>query len=176
MWIGEVDFPSELIDAHVAGQLVIFVGAGASLASPSNLPDFGRLTRDVMSSSMRVLSKDQELLPLESKLGILEHDGIDVNALVALQIGSPLSRPNALHDAIIRLACSAPTLRIVTTNYDRHLSTAIAKIRPSIGEFAAPCASGRIRFRGPRLPPRACRRGPETLGRHRQSVWSRLLD
>ena len=40
MWMGGVDVPQELIDAHQRGELVIFVGAGASMSAPSNLPDF----------------------------------------------------------------------------------------------------------------------------------------
>ena len=35
MWIRDVDVPQELVEAHRAGKLVLFVGAGASLDSPS---------------------------------------------------------------------------------------------------------------------------------------------
>lgn len=39
MWIRDVDFPEALIEAHRAEQLVVFVGAGASRDTPSDLPD-----------------------------------------------------------------------------------------------------------------------------------------
>lgn len=46
MWItGDVELPDEILDAHERGELVFFVGAGASLAKPSNLPAFDSLAK-----------------------------------------------------------------------------------------------------------------------------------
>ena len=58
MWIREVDFPAALIDAHRAGELVIFVGAGASRDAPSNLPDFRRLTSDIAAEAQAPVTED----------------------------------------------------------------------------------------------------------------------
>jgi hypothetical protein len=38
MRIRDVDLPTVLVEAHRTGNLVFFVGAGASIAPPSNLP------------------------------------------------------------------------------------------------------------------------------------------
>jgi hypothetical protein len=48
MWIRHVDLPADLIEAHRAGRLVLFVGAGTSIASPSGLPTF---SDDIASES-----------------------------------------------------------------------------------------------------------------------------
>jgi hypothetical protein len=40
-----VDIPEEVLEAHREGKLVLFVGAGASKASPSNLPLFDELAK-----------------------------------------------------------------------------------------------------------------------------------
>lgn len=47
MWIRTVNLPAELVEAHRAGTLVLFVGAGASRDAPSSLPLFGTLTADI---------------------------------------------------------------------------------------------------------------------------------
>ena len=52
MWFGDVEMPRELVNAQEAGQLVIFVGAGASIGHPSDLPSFGRLT-EIISPDFR---------------------------------------------------------------------------------------------------------------------------
>jgi hypothetical protein len=54
----------------------------------------------------------------------LVDDKVDVHAIVKRKIDVPGSLPNALHRSIIRLFPSVGRLRIVTTNYDRHLTTA----------------------------------------------------
>lgn len=41
--IEEVDLPQPLIDAHLSANLVLFVGAGISIGSPSSLPTFDGL-------------------------------------------------------------------------------------------------------------------------------------
>lgn len=47
MWIREVDVPAALVSDFRAGNLVLFVGAGASVDPPASLPTFGGLTRQV---------------------------------------------------------------------------------------------------------------------------------
>ena len=49
MWFGlrddiGVELPEELVSAHAEGSLVLFVGAGASVETPSCLPTFEKLT------------------------------------------------------------------------------------------------------------------------------------
>lgn len=42
---GDVQLPKALLDAHRDGNLLFFIGAGASVASPSDLPLFNELAR-----------------------------------------------------------------------------------------------------------------------------------
>ena len=42
-----MDFPDQLIDAHGAGELVVFAGAGVSMPLPTGLPSFKALAVQV---------------------------------------------------------------------------------------------------------------------------------
>lgn len=69
---------------------------------------------------------DEELDRTDILMGDLEdRHSVDVHRRVADIIGAEGSRPNALHQAIAALAASGPQIRIVTTNYDLHLSEAL---------------------------------------------------
>jgi len=61
-------------------------------------------------------------------------------------IGCPTSKPNSLHRAIIDLAISSGRPRVVTTNYDRHLSACIAD--EQVEEFSSPALPGSEDFKG----------------------------
>jgi NAD-dependent SIR2 family protein deacetylase len=124
MWIRDVDFPGALIQAHRASNLVIFVGAGASRDAPSGLPDFRTLALGIASDAQaEATAREQEQLDL--LLGRLADQQVDVHKRVAARIGVESSRPNRLHEAIIDLANAGPPVRIVTTNYDVHLSSVL---------------------------------------------------
>ena len=123
MWIRDVDVPSELIDAARIGRLVIFVGAGASRDEPSGLPDFRTLIEQIGAWVADPPSDDENGHP-DVYLGRLADKGIDVHQLVKNEIGRAGSEPNDLHRAIVKLASVHPSPRIVTTNYDLHLTTA----------------------------------------------------
>lgn len=134
MYFSAVELPQDLVQAHRDGRLVIFVGAGASRADPSNLPDFRSLANDIATSVHAGdldLDEDPDVL-----LGRLVEAGIEVNQLVADRLAG--GEPNALHRAIVSLAASGSGLRIVTTNYDRHLSTALSQQALEVDEYRAP--------------------------------------
>lgn len=137
MWIGDIDVPQAVLDAAESGNLVLFVGAGASRAQPSNLPDFEELVREI-----GVLAgcdpTDAEVRQPDVFLGRLEDSGVDVHRLVATAIDPPNSRPNTLHTAIVGLAATCRTPRIVTTNYDRHLTSAAAAFALDLEVYEAP--------------------------------------
>jgi len=58
MWItSEVDLPEEVVEAHVKGDLVFFVGAGASVAKPSSLPLFEGLAKQLARRASHPFSK-----------------------------------------------------------------------------------------------------------------------
>lgn len=137
MWIGDIDVPQPVLDAAQAGKLVVFVGAGASKAAPSNLPDFAQLVRDIGALVGREPT-DEEVRHPDVFLGRLKDNGNDVHELVAKAINRPGSLPNSLHRAIAGLAAAYPSPRIITTNYDRHLTSAAADLAPDLDIYEAP--------------------------------------
>lgn len=126
MYLGDVDLPAKLIEAHASGNLVIFVGAGASMAPPSSLPNFKDLVkqiRDEGNLAAVITDDDLDEQPLEEILGkINDEHKIDVHRRIREISSRNSSRPAPLHKAIVNLACSN-TARLITTNYDRHLAT-----------------------------------------------------
>lgn len=137
VWFRGVDVPLPLIKALRDGSLVIFVGAGASRASPSDLPDFRELTAAIAADAC-VPVADADLDDPDILLGKLEDMQVDVHRQVADRIGVGSSQPNQLHDAIASLAVAGPQVRIVTTNFDLHLSSALAAQGISFPEYSAP--------------------------------------
>ncbi|MCU1616475.1 MAG: hypothetical protein JWO98_4015 [Frankiales bacterium] len=137
MWIRDVDVPAELIEAARDGRLVLFVGAGASVDPPASLPNFKDLVKQV-GTRAGTPPTEKDLERLDKFLGTLEDLDIDVHSLVAKAIDLPNSRPNRLHRAIIDLARAHPPVRIVTTNYDLHLSSAAEAAGLDVEVFRGP--------------------------------------
>jgi hypothetical protein len=137
MRIREVDYPAVLIDAHRAGQLVIFVGAGASRDAPSSLPDFSALTADIAAEA-QVQATESDLARPDVFLGRVADRNVDVHRRVATHIGVSTSQPNRLHKALADLAVASPQVRIVTTNYDLHLSTTLRGEGIQVEEYVGP--------------------------------------
>lgn len=137
MWLKEIDVPEPVLDAASAGKLVIFVGAGASRDQPAGLPDFRQLIDDVGTLAGHPPSEAEAKQP-DVFLGHLEDLGVDVHQLVASAINQPASAPNRLHHAIVKLAAAHPSPRIVTTNYDLHLTTAAKNAGINLAVFEAP--------------------------------------
>lgn len=126
MYVSGTDLPTGLVEAHASGELVIFVGAGASIPPPSALPSFKDLVREIRDTSKlqtRFTDDDLDNQPLDEILGKINDDhGVDVHQRIHELTSKDGSQPSPLHEAIVRLA-SASTIRMVTTNYDHHLST-----------------------------------------------------
>ena len=137
MWVDGVEVPSELVDAHRDGRLVLFVGAGASRDAPSDLPDFQRLTESIAEQAHYTLN-DGDLLHPDVVLGRIEDRGVDVHLLVSTHLSDPRSQYNRLHEAIVDLGLASPRLRIVTTTFDRHLTSAGDARAAENDEYAAP--------------------------------------
>lgn len=136
MRFGDVEIPRGLVNAHKANELVVFVGAGASIGRPSNLPSFLGLTeliRDESQLTDVIGSVHDE--PLDEVMGEMESKyDVDVHLRTVTHTARRSSLPNTLHDAICQLSrCS--DVRIVTTNYDTHLS---AKMGADIDSYLPP--------------------------------------
>lgn len=118
---------------------MIFVGAGASMGPPSALPGFKdlvKLIRDTSNLADVFTDDDLNEQPLDEILGRINDDyGVDVHRRVQELISKATSRPTPLHKAVVDLA-SAVRVRIVTTNYDHHLSTLLEG--QNVAEYLAP--------------------------------------
>lgn len=129
VWItGDVEIPQPVIDAHTDGKLVFFVGAGASMGMPSNLPSFEALAKAMAAKAGEPFSKDGGL---DFFLGSLP-EGFDTHRHVRDEIRSGSPQFNPTHTAIAQLAASSGVFRIVTTNFDLHIenATSAAGISP----------------------------------------------
>ena len=123
---GGVDIPPELNRALEEGELVLFIGAGASFDAPSSLPDFGGLTAELL----KLAGSNAQLVDdgrYDIQLGDLSDSDFDVAAGVRQVIGRPDSVPNRWHQAIANLFKDPQATRIVTTNYDLHLESALGE-------------------------------------------------
>ncbi|WP_172680874.1 SIR2 family protein [Actinomyces sp. oral taxon 414] len=130
----DVVFPRDLITAHREGDLVIFVGAGASVDPPSRLPLFKELTRRLAERASvpfeETIDDNGKKIPQEPReydrfLGAMPKN-FDLRRHALELVSPPDSRPNPTHKAIMRLSAAYREPRVVTTNYDDHLAEAAA--------------------------------------------------
>ncbi|MDD2857218.1 MAG: DUF4020 domain-containing protein [Candidatus Nanopelagicales bacterium] len=137
---GKVELPDAVLDAHAEGRLVLFVGAGVSMSAPANLPSFEGLARGIANrrNTSEEVMKQFETRP-DALLGHLQKQGAPVYDLVAEVLANPDSRPNINHRALVEIASACPTFRIVTTNFDDHLSSALGDAGVSnVGKYVGP--------------------------------------
>ena len=144
MHFAGIKLPDKLVTAHAEGELVFFVGAGASMSPPTNLPNFTSLTRDLVSKASVPVPLEQICREPDVVLGQLEEQHrFPVHDVVATEITKGHAR-NQLHDALAVIAAAPGTVRLVTTNYDDHLHGALDALgqRPVIFEAPALPAGG----------------------------------
>lgn len=125
-----VDIPDEVLNALEAGQLVVFAGAGVSMGAPSNLPDFRGLAEQIAAGSLT----RREHEPIDRFLGRLEKNGVQVHKRAATILSPSGSGPTRLHRAVASLFASLDCLRVVTTNFDGHFSTAVSNAFDELGD------------------------------------------
>src|ERR1700685_789595 len=128
--IGGVEFPRALLTAQKTENLAIFAGAGVSMPSPSNFPNFRDLANQV-AGGLLTLGENQ---PIDQFLGQLTERKIEVHRLVSEILSDPTSRPNSLHTDLLRLFDKPENVRVVTTNFDPHFVTAATTVFPSQGQ------------------------------------------
>ena len=76
MYLNDIDFPNKIIDSIQSRNLVVFAGAGASVAKPTNLPNFEKLAGLIAEGTGYTLEKNDSC---EAFLGMLKSKGIPVN-------------------------------------------------------------------------------------------------
>ncbi|MGW6130219.1 SIR2 family protein [Cellulomonas sp. NPDC055163] len=148
MRFAKIDVPQELIAAHSDGEVVFFVGAGASMPAPTKLPSFIELTREIAHLTASTPPTGADLAEPDVYLGRLDADpAIDVHGLVERRIRLGRYR-NPLHDALAKLATASGHPRIVTTNYDNHLHNALKQVGVRHAVFEAPALPAGNDFEG----------------------------
>lgn len=127
MRLGGIKIPAEVITAWEEQRLVIFTGAGISIRTPSDLPSFPDLAKevgDMLKSPLDPTSVEWKH-QLDSFMDVLnEGDDVDVHRLVQAIVTKDGSEPNRNHYALASIASKYAT-RVVTTNYDLHLEAAL---------------------------------------------------
>jgi hypothetical protein len=135
MWINrDVDLPQALVAAQREGRLVIFAGAGVSMGPPANLPSFEDLAIQIAGGALDRRPTE----PLDAYLGRVEQHGINIQARARQFIDVETSTPRPLHHALISLFRDESAVRVVTTNFDRHFTTALRGHYPHVDIFTAP--------------------------------------
>lgn len=117
MYLNNIDFPNEIIDAIKENRLVVFAGAGISMGKPTCLPSFVELAKEIACGTGEKFNDDKE--SAEVFLGNLKYRGIKVNELVAEKLSKNCLQPNEMHRALINLFVDSSGIKIVTTNYDQ---------------------------------------------------------
>lgn len=115
MYLNNINFPNQILDAIQNDKLVVFAGAGASVDKPTSLPNFVKLAKEIAEGTGQVIKNE----PCEVFLGALKARGIDVNGIAADILSGACLKHNALHEAIVDLFLSSDKVKIVTTNYDQ---------------------------------------------------------
>ncbi len=135
MWINnDVDLPGAIVTAQREARLVVFAGAGVSMGPPSNLPSFETLAKSIAAGAL--LQKDGETI--DAYLGRVEEEGVNVQARTRRLIDVPGSEPRALHHLLIGLFKDESSVRLVTTNFDRHFTTALRAKYATAEVFTGP--------------------------------------
>ena len=125
MLIKGIDLPEILLRAREADELVVFAGAGVSCPAPSNLPLFTGLALKIGENS-GVTKGEAE--PEDHYLGKLKQKGISVHEKAARILVNGATKPHELHRQLLQLFPALENVRIVTTNFDIHFSTASQEV------------------------------------------------
>jgi SIR2-like domain len=111
-----LNLPDELLDASLAGELVVFAGAGVSMGAPARLPSFQGLAERIGHMSHEPMPGASE--PLDVYLGRLERNGAPVREWARDILFRPRGHPNPLHKSLVSVFGPDSPIRIVTTNFD----------------------------------------------------------
>src|SRR5438105_9577178 len=90
------------------------------MGAPSSLPNFEGLAEQVAAG--RTPRGPNE--PLDQFLGRCERLGVDVQLRTRQILDVPTSRPTTLHRELLGLFGTAERVRLVTTNFDGHFTSA----------------------------------------------------
>ena len=135
MYIDDINFPNQIIDALNEKKLIVFAGAGVSMGEPTCLPDFIKMANKIAEGTGKTVAEGESC---DNFLGDLKSKGIEVNndaASIILDVGNEY---NKMHEAIIGLFKDSSDIKIVTTNYDKMFEKVCKAKDISIQVFNAP--------------------------------------
>ena len=130
-----MDIPEELVRAARSGSLVLFVGAGASRDAPASLPSFTGLTSQIADEAG--VQRWRRSRPTSSSGASMTPAWTCTNACARTSI-CPALAPTHCTRRSSAWRWRRPFPRIVTTNYDSHLSRVVKARRLSWADFLAP--------------------------------------
>lgn len=136
-----ITLPAEVERARIAGELIVFAGAGVSMGPPSKLPSFEQLARDI--AHPRVPWNDDQRQGLDQYLGKAQRVGVEVQTR-ARSLLSEGGSHTPLHENLIGVFGAADRVRLITTNFDSHFTAAASAL---FGDAELP------HYWGPALPP-----------------------
>lgn len=116
MILNGIEYPNQIIEAIKTNTLVVFAGAGVSMGSPTNLPNYKDLCAKIAEDTANEKDENESC---EVFLGTLRAKGIDVNQIAAEILSNTCITHNDEHEAIVKLFLDPKKIRIVTTNYDQ---------------------------------------------------------
>lgn len=181
MLIKGINLPEELLHARDAEDLVIFAGAGVSCPPPSSLPLFKGLAERIGEDTRFQLGESE---PFDRYLGRLKQNQVRVHELAANILINDSTKPHELHQLLIELFGGAERIRLVTTNFDTHFTTAVTKkFSSGVETFFAPALplgddfAGLVYLHGCAKKPIKCVLTDEDFGRaYLTQAWaSRFL-
>lgn len=117
-----IEYPELLVEAIKNDKLVIFCGAGISMSEPTKLPSFHELSEKIAELTNKEKRNDESD---EQYLGRVENLDYDVHSKVCDILSATQTQPNTNHEALIDFF--KKDIRIVTTNYDIMLESALEK-------------------------------------------------
>lgn len=147
MRFADIHVPDELLEALDSDSLVIFVGAGVSIPKPSGIGSFRTLAAKVGKDFGRSMGEKESP---DQFLGKLAKEQYAVHDCVMKHVVGAHTLPTALHGHIVRLFGSGERVRIVTTNFDTHLSRAFETSYPDekLSQYMAPAVPCGDDFKG----------------------------
>ena len=119
MKFGVLEIPQDVLLSLRNHNLVVFAGAGVSMGSPSDLPNFIQLAEKI--DPTRKVKKGMQI---DRFLGVSQRKGVKVYQRAKTLLSDPASKPNELHKNLIGLFGDPNDIRIVTTNFDQHFEKA----------------------------------------------------
>ena len=132
--------PDDVSIALDKGELVIFVGAGVSKPPPSSLPLFDGLVLEI-GKQFGIDVSIKEVQGKEDRILGEWHDAKhDVHRAAIKILSNEESKPTQLHRELLRVFKESKKIRIVTTNFDKHLSEVAHEVfqDDEIDEYYAP--------------------------------------